>query len=164
MADKDNENMDIEGDEAQAPKKSPMVMILAGVIVLLLAGGGAFFFLKGGTSEAAAAETEAETEKLGTLVQMESFILNLNEAKYTRYQKNRFSVEHGNDELKAVLDERKDVVRDRVLTYLSGLSVDEVRGSEPKETIREAVTQKINEACNTEDGVRSVLFTEFVVQ
>ncbi|MFT5432682.1 MAG: flagellar FliL protein [Myxococcota bacterium] len=153
--------------EAQVPeevkKKSPMVMIIAAVVVLA-GGGGAAFFMLSGAEEAAAAEAPDSGEKLGKLIQLESFIVNLNEAKSTRYLKISFSAELNKPSAEERLKERKDVVRDRVLTYLSGLGVNDVRGSEPKEIIREGLVERINEAIRMEEGVRNVLYTEFVVQ
>lgn len=166
MASDKNDGLD---PELQPKKKSSTLMVvLVGVIALAAGGGGAFFMLKkkahaaeGPHGAAGAGETGAA---LGKLVTLDSFIVNLNESKSTRYLKVTFAAELASDELESRLKERKEVVRDRVITYLSGLTVDEVRGSETKEAIREMVAKRLNEALGRKDGVRSVLFTEFVVQ
>mgnify|MGYP000595302100 CR=1 FL=1 len=158
-----DENVQNPEEEEGGKKKSPMVMIIAAVVVIAGGGGAAFFMMSGGDSAAAAAEEETG-DKLGKLVPMESFIVNLNESKSTRYLKLTFTCELNKDSAEAALKERKDVVRDRVLTYLSGLGVNDVRGSEPKDVIREGLTARINEAIKMEDGIKSVLYTEFVVQ
>lgn len=158
----DDQNIDID---EQPKKKGPLMLIIIVVNVLLIGGAGAFFMLRGGGGGAGAgADAEAAADQLGTLIPIESFIVNLNEPKSTRYLKITFSVELAHDDASDLLAERKDVVRDRVLTYLSGLTIDDVRGSETKETIRQMIVLRTNEALNREDAIRSVLFTEFVVQ
>ena len=152
-----------EEEEGGGKKKSPMVMIIAAVVVLAGGGGAAFFMMSGGDA-AAASGAEDSSDKMGKLVPIKSFIVNLNETKSTRYLKLTFAAELGRESAESVLKERKAVVRDRVLTYLSGLGVADVRGSEPKEVVREGIVDRMNEALKMEDGIRTVLFTEFVVQ
>ncbi|MBT9557981.1 MAG: flagellar basal body-associated FliL family protein [Myxococcales bacterium] len=154
-------------DIDSAPKKKgpPMIAIAAAGIVVI-GGGVAFAMLKGKSGGAEAHSDGAgkhSTEKLGQVVALEGFIVNLNESRSTRYLKTTFSVEL--DETTDVeLKERKDIVRDTVITYLSGLTVDDVRGSETKPLIRDELLRLVNEAVGKPKGIRSVRFTEFVVQ
>ncbi len=161
-----DENTAAEGTEVEeAPKKSKLPLIIGAVVVLAGGGGAAFMFMSPKPAEAEAAPGPAlPTDKLGKLMPLESFIVNLNEAKSTRYLKITFSVELADESVQEVVDERLPLIRDRVLTYLSGLSVDDVRGEAPKETVRETLIMRVNEALNMDGGVRSVLFTDFVVQ
>lgn len=149
-------------EDGAPKKKSPMVLIIIMVNVLLIGGAAAFFLLRGGGG--AGGGGAAEAEKLGKLVPVESFIVNLNEPRSTRYLKVTFTVELADDSAEEALRDRKDLVRDRVLTSLSGLSIDDVRGSETKETIRQMLIGRINEAVARENAIKNVLFTEFVVQ
>lgn len=143
-------------------KKSPLIIIVA-VNVVLIGGAAAFLLLRGGGGDPAA-DQAAAAEELGKLVPIDSFIVNLNEPRSTRYLKVTFTVELADESMEETLRERKDVVRDRVLTSLSGLSIDDVRGSETKQTIREMLIARINEGVGASDAVKNVLFTEFVVQ
>jgi flagellar protein FliL len=154
-------------DIDSAPKKKRLLIVaIAAASIVVIGGGVAFAMLKGKSAAAAPATDEVSkvsAEKLGQVVALEGFIVNLNESRSTRYLKTTFSVEL--DETKdAELKERKDVVRDTVITYLSGLTTDDVRGSETKPLIRDDLLRLINEALGNPKGVRSVRFTEFVVQ
>lgn len=153
----------LEGDELEAPK-SKTGLIIAVVAVLVVGGGvGAFFALKGGAGPGGAGGNE-QAEMLGKRVALDPFIVNLNEARSTRYLKVEFALELSDDSIEELVKERQDVIRDKVLTYLSGLTIDDVRGSETKEVIREVLVQRTNEALASEDAVKNILFKDFVVQ
>ena len=102
-------------------------------------------------------------DALGEIVPLDPFIVNLNESDSTRYLKLNFSLELNEDGSVDELKMRRDVVRDHVLTYLSGLTTIDVRGSETKDAIRKTLAKRINNALG-ETVVQRVLFTEFVVQ
>ena len=147
-----------------APKSNKVMLIVIAVNVVGLGGAGAFFFLRQSHAAAApAAAGEHGAAAMGKLLPIESFIVNLNEAKSTRYLKVTFSLEC-EEGIEATVKDRKDVIRDRVLTYLSGLTVDDVRGSETKDAIREMLVKRVNDALGQKDAIKNVLFTEFVVQ
>lgn len=158
----DDNDVEVGEGAVEAPKsKSKLIMIVAAVLVL--GGGAAAFFVMQGGGAAQAAEG-ADAEKLGKLMPIESFIVNLNESKSTRYLKITFSVELASDEYENEIRDRKDIIRDRCLTYLSGLSVDDVRGSETKPVIKQALAQAIDDGLNADGAIKNVLLTEFVVQ
>lgn len=158
----DDNDVEVADGAEEAPKgKGKLIMIVAAVVVL--AGGiGAFFVIQ--SNAAAQAAEGADEDQLGKVMVIDGFIVNLNESKSTRYLKINFSVELTSANYEAEIRNRKDVIRDRCLTYLSGLSVDDVRGSKPKSVIKVALAQAINESLNAEDAVKDVLLTEFVVQ
>jgi flagellar FliL protein len=155
-------------EDAAAAKKggNNKMMIIIAAAVVVVGGGGAAVAMKKGNKAAdsqSAAEKKGSDKKLGQLVVVEDFIVNLNEPRSTRYLKVKFTLELGEAAVD-LLAERKDVCRDAVLTYLSGLTVDDVRGSETKAALREELVSRINEALGVEGGVKNVMFTEFVVQ
>ncbi len=152
-------------EEAAPAKKgnNKMIIMIAAGAVVVGGGGAAMAMMKGSKKDDHAAEAKGSEKKLGTLVVVEDFIVNLNEPRSTRYLKVKFTLELGEASTE-VLGARKDIVRDAVLTYLSGLTVDDVRGSETKAALREELVHRINEAIGIEDGVKNVMFTEFVVQ
>lgn len=156
-----------EGEGEATPKpKSKLPLIIGAVVVLMGGGGGAAFMVMGGGggSAQAAEKPELPASELGKVMPLDSFIVNLNEAKSTRYLKVTVHVELSDESVEEVVTERMVLIRDRVLTYLSGLGIDDVRGEEPKEAIREMLVSRVNEAINMDSGVRSILFAEFVVQ
>ena len=153
---------DVEGAEGVEEKSGSRlpILIVAVVVALAVGGGGAYLLLP--TPDAEAKPKEKAT--VGKIVPVESFIVNLNEAKSTRYLKVTISVMLTDESLEETARLRMDLLRDGVLTYLSGLSIDDVRGSETKEIIRERVLELANESLGEGEVVQQVLFKEFVVQ
>ncbi len=158
-------------EAAEAPKKkNNKLPIIIGAVVVS-GGAAAAVMMKGkhpapgheGAAGADAHGAKTATGKLGKLINVDSFIVNLNETRSTRYLKIGFSLELGEAD-ESVLAERKDLIRDAVITYLSGLTLEDVRGSETKAAMREELVDRINGALAVEHGIKSVIFTEFVVQ
>ena len=153
---------EVEGvEEVEASGGSKMPLVIFAVVAALLAGGGAAYLLL----PAPAAEAKPkEKATVGKILPVDSFIVNLNEAKATRYLKVTISVMLTDESLEEAVKLRMDILRDGVLTYLSGLSIDDVRGSETKELIRERMLELANESLGEGEVVQQVLFKEFVVQ
>jgi flagellar basal body-associated protein FliL len=62
-----------------------------------------------------------------------------------------------------VIEKSKQVIRDEVLSYLSGLHVKDTLGATAKDTIRDALMKKL-EAIVGEHKIRRMFFQEFMVQ
>ena len=155
---------DHEVEEGQVPKKKPILLIAIALNVVLIGGAAAFLLLRGAAGGGGGGGALAQADQLGKLVPIQSFIVNLNEPRSTRYLKVTLTVELADESAEQDLRDRHDLVRDRVLTSLSGLTIDDVRGAETKETIRQLLVARINDALASQDAVKNVLFTEFVVQ
>ncbi len=97
-------------------------------------------------------------------VPMKSLIVNLNEPRSTRYLKVTLSVELSGSISEEDFQARVDVVRSSLLTFLSGLTIDDLRGDMAKTTIRQSLVTRINQALGPQKGAQNVYFTEFVVQ
>ena len=149
--------------ETAAPKSKTGLIVMVAVSAVLVVGGGVAFAMMKGKHGETEAHGKSSEKKLGTLVAVDDFIVNLNEPRSTRYLKVRFTLELG-EATPELLGERKDVVRDAVLTYLSGLTVDDVRGADTKDALREEIAARVSVAVGMPGGIKSVMFTEFVVQ
>ena len=156
---------DVEGAEGAAEEKSgsKMPLIIGAIVIALGIGGGGAYMLMPAPADAEA-KPKANTAAVGKIVPVDSFIVNLNEAKSTRYLKVTIAVMLTDETLEEAAKMRMDLLRDGVLTYLSGLSIDDVRGSETKEIIRERILELANESLGEGEVVQQVLFKEFVVQ
>ena len=150
----------VEGAEGGGGGTKLPLLIGAVIIALCVGGGAAYLLLPAPTAEA----KPKERAPVGKIVSVDSFIVNLNEAKATRYLKVTVAVMLTDDSLEEAVKQRMDLFRDGVLTYLSGLSIDDVRGSETKELIRERMLELANESLGEGEVVQQVLFKEFVVQ
>ena len=178
--DKDNET---EGDaqaESGGGGKGGMVMIIAAALVSLgLGAGGAFFFASSQVPPPApppqTAEAELAAEKAAAkqramtvdfkdrLYGMDPFVVNVTGDGYNRFLKLRVELEADDTDLKEELDARLPQVRDALIVLLSSKQLSDITDFEGKALLKEDILERVNDLLDT-GSVRSVLFTEFVVQ
>ncbi len=160
---------DAPAEEAVKEPKPPgggsskIIMILL-VLNLGASGFGAF---KAATAHAEVAKHEAEPEASGNeitgpVVQLDPFVVNLNEAT-ARYVKVTLQLELTGEPATVNLEKGKQLVRDQVLSYLSGLKVADTLGEAAKDHMKEELLQRIVGALG-KGNVKRVFFSEFVVQ
>lgn len=103
---------------------------------------------------------EAAVKPIATL---DPFVVNLNEEGRARYLKAKFDLELKNEAAVAALGERKVMVRDDVLRYLSSLNVAETLGEEGKTRIGDTIRERIDKQLGG-GKITRLFFNEFVVQ
>jgi len=151
-----------------APKGGPGKAVL-GLLVLNLLGTGfvAFKMLTVAPAAAAtagehAAEAVPSSEVTGPVVALDPFVVNLDEPGTSRYLKITLEVElkpHGEE----ALNKSKQLVRDTILSHLSGLHVKDTLGAEAKDKIRADLLVKVSKLLGPQ-RVRRLFFVDFVVQ
>jgi flagellar FliL protein len=166
-----------------APKGVPLkVVILLGAAMLLLGVGGAVAFLKfGGGQKPASGQSEptpppssaapASHGQAGSTEQaappaffdLDSFIVNLADAAEPRYLKLTMKLDLERPDASNDLTARLPQVRDAILLLLSNKDSNSLRSTQGKFQLREEIVQRINTVL-PRAGVRTVYFTEFVVQ
>lgn len=99
----------------------------------------------------------------GKMYTLDSFIVNIRDRDRDRYLKLRVELELSNDEASEEIEARLPQVRDLVISLLSSKAFDEIRSMEGKDLLREELLHRINMLL-TSGTIRSVYFTEFVVQ
>ncbi len=165
-----------ETEQAEEPKKkkSKMPIILAAIVVVNAAAIGGFFFLssRGGAAkaekkEAPKAEAEGDKKegagpKVGPLVMLDSFIVNVDQGE-VHYLKAELSVEIEAEEKKKEFDEVKPLVRNEILMVLSVLDVEKAKTARGKKELERKITEAIQKRLGSK-LVRNVYFTEFVTQ
>jgi flagellar FliL protein len=166
--------------EAQgaAPKggKSKLIIILLAVVVLLGAGGGLAYFFGGsgsGSGEAqaakepdahgAAAEAAGGGHEAGSVVPLDSFVVNLADEDAQRYLKVTIKVEFFGDQIPPLFHSRQAQIRDLLLTLLSSKNMEDVRTVEGKSQLRDEIIARVNRVLD-DDAVKAVYFAEFIVQ
>jgi len=150
------------GPPAAKPNKA-----MLGLLVLNLAGTGlvAFKLLTAHPAEAGVAHAAAPphvVETRGPIVALDPFVVNLDEPGTSRYLKATLQLElapKAEDELAKA----KELVRDAVLSYLSGLHLKDTLGAEAKEKIRKDLLERLSKLLGP-DKVRRLFFQDFVVQ
>ncbi|HIA03158.1 MAG TPA: flagellar basal body-associated FliL family protein [Myxococcales bacterium] len=147
-------------DGAQLQKGKGMLFAIVGVVIVL-GGVGAYLATSGG--DEAAAKSVAKPGQIGPIVALKPFVVNLNESG-NRYLKVSISLEMNGEGMEDEVTKRAPKIRDRVIRYLVGLTLADVRGAETKDAILLVLLKKVNEAFGSEAMVKEVLFTEFVIQ
>jgi flagellar FliL protein len=165
------------GSDAGQKKESadkagtPGVAKILPVLMVLNLGGTGFVAWKTLTTHPASAAAHAAPGEppppgaaiTGPVVAMEAFVVNLNEPGSSRFLKTSFDLEMTSSGAVGELSKAKRLVRDEVLRYLSGLTVDQTLGEDNKAKIRDEVQARADKLLGG-GRVRRVFFTEFVVQ
>jgi flagellar FliL protein len=177
--DKTKEAAALEGTEPATPKKSSMKLIIIGVVVLLaVGGGGAFAWFKflaphkveaktpdaksEKAGEAHPGEQAAATAKIGPILDLDPFIVNLADTE-PRFLKVTIKLELDGPAVKAEVSERIPQVRDALLILLSSKETQSLKPTAGKLQLRDEILQRINALLSTGQA-RNAYFTEFVVQ
>lgn len=151
---------------------SVLTIALVGVVALL-AGAGATYFLVGGAAEpgtvgeaegeAADSTQEAEVPFSERLVSLDPFVVNVSSNPYPRYVKVKMELEVDEPEQKQRIEDRMAQVRDSLIVLITSKRLDDVSDFEGKALLKEEIVDRLN-GLAPEPLVRSVLFTEFVIQ
>ena len=99
----------------------------------------------------------------GPILKLENFIIQLRGTDTDRYVRVAFDLELGNESDRAAVQARMPHVRDAIISYFSDRALDELRGSEGMDRIKQAVSKKLDDILAAH-RVRSVFITELVIQ
>jgi len=155
-------------EKAAKPPKAgtPKVILLLLVLNLGASGFGVFKLLTAPAAEAATHEKEPApltSEITGPVTEMAPFVVNLDEPGTARYLKCTIQFELVNHESVEAFEKSKQVIRDAILSHLSGMHLKDTLGAEGKEHIRKDLVEKIEKVVGP-NKVRRMFFQEFVVQ
>lgn len=153
---------------AKAAGGKPSKIILALLGLNLVATGFGVFTVVTRPAEAAQVkevivERDKSLEIKGPVVSLDKFVVNLNEPGSARYLKVGLDLELSDEKVGEELEKSKQVIRDQILSTLSGLRLADTLGAMAKETLRAALMQKIEAVIGT-GKVRRMFFSEFMVQ
>lgn len=179
---KDNETEAEQMQEiASGGAKGGMVMIVVAALISLgLGAGGAFFFASQQqvpppqteqqtieaelAAEKAAAKQRALTEDFKErLYGLDPFVVNVTGDGYNRFLKLRIELETTDTDVKEEIDARLPQVRDALIVLLSSKQLSDITDFEGKVLLKEDMLERVNDLLDS-GQVRSILFTEFVVQ
>ena len=148
-------------DEAPKKSKKTLIFIIGGVLAV---GAAAFVFLGGGGgSEAeAAAVTTTLVPVEGPVIEADQMTVNLADPD-ARYARVKFAVvlPEGGDS--AAVGERFPILKDSILSVLSGYEAADLKGADALDELRRAFTDKAFEVYE-EGEVLRVVITELLVQ
>ncbi len=164
-----------ETKESQPKKSGKLLLVLAIIIplnIVLLLG---ILFITGAISIGNPSQNEKPAEKeqpkdkketsgLGPLVNLENFIVNIeDEGEGTFYLKSSLTIELTNEAANELYEKSKMIIRNEVLMILSSLDKESMRGVKNKKSIQTRLQKSINARLNS-NIIKNVYFTEFVTQ
>jgi flagellar protein FliL len=153
-----------EGTAEAAPQAKPAggggSKLLLLLVVANLAVTGLVLMKVG---KVAAAKPAATATHAGPVVALETFIVNLNEPGQSRYLKTTMELEVANADAAKELNANRRAVRDEILRFLSGMTVNDTLGEQNKARMQADLVGRIDRLLGG-GRVRRIFFTEFVVQ
>lgn len=149
------------------PGAKPSKIIL--ILLALNLGASGFTTFKVVTAESAHGEAEHKApepvgpEVQGPVIALEPFVVNLDEPGQSRYVKITLQLELASPEAEHPLEKSKQLIRDMILSHLSGLKLGDCLGAAAKDKIRTELMTKVGSIVGP-GKIRRMFFQEFVVQ
>jgi len=169
------QDKDAPAKEEGGKGKTGLILILLGVNILLMLGMGAYFVFFNKPAPAPAADPAAASPtaegqpappaqvKTGPMVELEPFLVNLDEPGASRYLKAMIQLELSDPKAADEVKQRLVPLKDMIITYLSSLNYSQTQGVVNKEIIRTSLVKQINKVMTT-GQVTNLYFTDFVIQ
>jgi flagellar FliL protein len=170
MAEEKEIEAEEEAKDKANEKKSMIKPILIIAVVVFLLGGGFFAWKSGvvakvtGTSGNETKTVEPQqSQEMGPVYNLETFLVNLNEPQGKRYLKAKVTLELETEDVQAEIEKRLPQIRDAVLTMLSSKAYNDISDLTGKYQLRAELISMINSYLKT-GKIANVYFTEFIVQ
>ncbi len=153
-----------------------LVIIIALLVLIIIGGAGAFFLLfQAPSDEEIAKELEKEKEppqevvaptdeeKIGVIVELKPFIVNLEDPKARHFLKATISLEVKDDAAKDQVEKFKPKIRNDILLLLSSKTLDDVITIEGKVRLKDEIMSRVGRILGP-GKLKNVYFSQFVVQ
>jgi len=99
------------------------------------------------------------------LVPMESIVVNLGKVDSKRYLRVIISLEVNSGEIEQTIKDNKVVFRDKLISYLSSKSIDEISTQDSQFKLRTDIKDILNgELLGSDDAITQVYFSDFIIQ
>lgn len=141
--------------------KKFLLFIVIGVLVIGLAGGAFMFFSgKGGEKKEKVKKGGAQE---AVLIDLEPIVVNLFDPTGKRYLQIKLSLEVENKKVEEIIKKNDSKIKDIIIFYLSGKTVEDVLKPYAKEEIKKELLQKINEVLG-ENLVLNLYITQYLIE
>lgn len=107
-------------------------------------------------------ELAKDTEFIGKLIPMETFLVNLSQSRGRKLAKINMEFEVSNLEVQAEIDQLKPRIKDMVIMIVSDKSFAEISTKEGKDGLRDEIRTQVN-LFLTKGEIKNVYFTEFIL-
>lgn len=159
-----------QGQEVPKTKGGMLRLLLVGVFGLLCVGGG--FALPMLFPQLAGNAQGGQTETLPPepeFIPFEELSVNLNEGRMNRYLRlvMTFQIDKEDKEMiEPLIESKKAILRSWLVSYLSDLQLEDIRGAAGQNRIRREIQDNFNTLLFPDgyDRIRDVLFEEFNIQ
>ena len=113
-----------------------------------------------GESEAQSQES-SEPKFIGSLIPLETFLVNLAGSRGQKLVKINMELEVSNNEVQKEIEKLKPKIRDIIIIIVSGKSYQQLSTSDGKDSLRDEIRNQVN-LFLTKGKVQNVFFTEFL--
>lgn len=162
----EQEGQETQAEEGPKRRKVPINLIIICILGLSLLGGGLYVWKSGllsKKSNTADIEESGDSQEIGPIYSLETFIVNLVGGRGKNYLKAKVELELDSDKTTTEINKRLPQIRDAILTMLSSKSNEDINTLEGKFQLRAEIISTLNQFLKT-GKVRNVYFTDFIVQ
>jgi len=155
-----------EAKEKKGGKKKLFLFIIIGFLIISIAGGAVFFLMgKKGEEGSEKGKATHKAKKKGEVVyyDLDPIIVNLLDPTGKRFIQVRLSLEIPDKKAEEELKKREAVIKDTIISTLSGKTVEEVIVPEAKDKLKSELLSKINSALG-EELVTNIYITQYIVE
>ena len=172
-------------DEKKSNSKLIVIIIIALLLVVLLLGIAFYFMTKSPAQEQTSQMQNTSTQdnaqagnnslgnssigssgnymRVGSVYQLDQFIVNLLAQSGRRYLKTTISLEMTNPELQNEIVTKLPALRDTIIDILSSKSLEEVSTTRGREKIKEEIAQRLN-GFLVDGKIRNIFFVDYAIQ
>jgi len=163
-------------DEPKKGGKKKLIIIIAAALVVLLAAGGGYFFLvhkpkqeemkrkqEEESKAAALIRPVPEEAKIGPMVEIKEFVVNIIGEDTPHYVKASLSLELDKETTLEEVNKRMPQIRDAILLLIGNKTFEELQDIQGKNQVKAELKSKINAFLKT-GKINNIYLTDFVVQ
>jgi len=178
MADEEKEVKEEAAEEKPAKKSSKLLIIILLIAGLAIGGGGAAVFLvlknmKSDDKSEVAEEKNVSDEgddgekegmdKLGPIMPLDPFIVNLSGDGGRNYLKLEITLEFDKEGVQVEVENKMPMIKDSILLLLATKSFESIQPAEGKLMLKNEIITRLNRFLST-GVIQNLYFTNFVVQ
>ena len=154
-----------QAQPAAKPKSSLMLVVIIGVVITVATPLITFFVVKATVPPTVSMEEKTSTDSTATYDLKEMYV-NIAETKGTRILKLQPVLVLSNEKLSPKLEENDALLKDRIIMAVSTKTIDELEGSNGKESLKREIITALNAAIKDKmsGAIMDVYFTQFLIQ
>ncbi len=142
-------------------KKKILFLATIGFLVIILGGGILFFLFNKGEKKEKISSNLKNRESI--LMDLDPIVVNLLDPTGKRYFQIKLSLEVGDKKLEELVRKNDSKIKDVIIFYLSGKTVEEVLRPTAKEEIKKDLLQRINGVLGG-DIVLNLYITQYLIE